>query len=71
MHMKGYSLRLDEIGESLIGMNYTEACKKYNEYKIRLYYKNGLPMIITHDFKTNRINVSTHNDIIIEYHGVG
>lgn len=61
-----------EIIEEIVGLNLIDGSKivRDNGFKFRITKTDGKPMVITHDYNINRINVEVRsNEIIDAYTG--
>lgn len=57
----------------LVGLKEKKAKKKANKagYHLRVIERDGLPCVITRDYRTDRLNVAVANEEILEVISVG
>lgn len=58
---------------NLVGLKEKKAKKLSNKagWHLRVTIRDGYPIVITRDYRVDRINISVENEIVIEVFGIG
>ncbi|MFA5024191.1 MAG: hypothetical protein WC523_04505 [Patescibacteria group bacterium] len=54
-----------------LNINDAEEFAKMSDLTIRITKKDGLRLIVTRDYRINRVNVEVKDDVIIKVMGIG